>query len=122
MTVAVSGQDTGTLSMLVNQSKPVGLNRAQDLSSEFMHQFMHALDGISMAVSGTITSPDGEPRILRSYPNRGEKSVSVKNVESIFSTNFPCSSDFAFTLFHSGSSWKAFQFAAAASRLGCSRM
>jgi hypothetical protein len=58
----------------------------------------------------------------RSHPNCGEKSVRVKNVESIFSTNFPFSSDFAFTLFHSGSSWKAFQFAAAASRLGCSRM
>jgi hypothetical protein len=120
----VSGQNTGTLSMLVNQSKPVALYRAQDLSSEFMHQFMHALDGMAVTVSGTITSPDREPKILwkRSYPNRGEKSVSVKNVESIFSTNFPFSSDFAFTLFHSGSSWKAFQFAAAASRLGCSRM
>jgi hypothetical protein len=40
--------------------------------------------------------------------NRGEKTVNVKKVESIFSTNFPFSSDFAFTLFHSGSSWKAF--------------
>ena len=40
----------------------------------------------------------------RSYPNRGEKFVNVKNVESIFSSNFPFSSDFAFTLFHSGSS------------------
>ncbi len=51
-----------------------------------------------------------------------EKSVSIKKVESIFSTSLPFSSDLAFTLFHSGSSWKAFQFAVAASRLGCSRM
>jgi hypothetical protein len=55
----------------------------------------------------------------RGYPNRGEKSVNAKNVESIFSTNFPFASDFFFMLFLSGSSWKAFQFAAA-SRLGCS--
>ena len=77
--------------------------------------------------SAVHTRPNKNKRLAnvlgkRSYPNRGEKSVSVKNVESIFSTNFPFSSDLAFTLFHFGSSWKAFQFAAAASRLGCSRM
>ena len=49
--------------------------------------------------------PRDEPgRLPGSYPKRGEKSVSVKNVESTFSTNLPFSSDFAFTLFHSGSS------------------
>ena len=51
--------------------------------------------------------------------NRGEKSVKVKKVDSIFSTSFPFASDFSRTLFHSGSSWKDFQLAVAASRLGC---
>ena len=39
-----------------------------------------------------------------SYRNRGEKSVSLINVESTFSTSVPFSSDFALTLFHSASS------------------
>jgi hypothetical protein len=38
------------------------------------------------------------------YPKGGEKAVSVKNVDSMFSTNFPFASDSAFALFHSGSS------------------
>ncbi len=50
---------------------------------------------------------------------RGENSVYAMYVESTFSTSFPFASDFSFTLFHSGSSWNDFQFAAAASRLGC---
>ena len=54
-----------------------------------------------------------------SYLNCGEKSVSSRYVESTFSTSFPFASDFSRTLFHSGSSWNDFQFAAAASRLGC---
>src|SRR6476646_4489111 len=52
----------------------------------------------------------------------GEKSVRVRNVESMFSVSLPFSSDFSLTLFHSGSSWKDFQLAAASSRLGCWRM
>jgi hypothetical protein len=56
------------------------------------------------------------------YVKRSEKSVNVRNVESICSTSFPFASDFCFTLIQSGSAWKAFQFAAAASRLGCRKI
>jgi hypothetical protein len=43
--VTVSRQNTAT-SMLVNQSKPVRLNRAQDVSSKLVRQFIQAMDGI----------------------------------------------------------------------------
>ena len=39
-------------------------------------------------------------------------------VESTLSTSLPFASDLSWTLFHSGSSWKDFQLAVAASRLG----
>jgi hypothetical protein len=44
--VTVSRQNTATASMLVNQSKPVRLNRAQDVSSKLVRQFIQAMDGI----------------------------------------------------------------------------
>jgi hypothetical protein len=49
--------------MLVNQSKSVDLNRAQDVSSKLMRQFIHALDGIRLTVLGTTTLPDRDPWI-----------------------------------------------------------
>lgn len=52
----------------------------------------------------------------------GEKSVRTRKVESICSVSLPFRSDFSLTVFHSGSSWKDFQLAAASSRLGCWRM
>ena len=39
-----------------------------------------------------------------SYDNGGEKSVRTRKVESTLSTSLPFSSDFSWTLFHSGSS------------------
>lgn len=77
--------------------------------------------GISGA-HGLRSQPNCPMELQRRYPRGGEKSVKLRNVESIFSTSLPLASDFSFTLFHSGSSWKVFQFAVAASRLGCSRM
>jgi hypothetical protein len=50
----------------------------------------------------------------------GEKSVGVRNVESIFSTNSPLASDAWASFFHSGSLWNSFSAAQPASRL-CAR-
>jgi len=65
---------------------------------------------------------EGLPRKETIYGSLGEKSVRRRKVESTFSTSFPLASDVSRTRRHSGSSPKAFQLTAAASRLGCARM
>ena len=49
----------------------------------------------------------------------GEKSVSLRKVESTFWTSLPLASLAVLTCIHSGSLWNAAQFAVAASRFGC---
>src|SRR5260370_39492497 len=63
------------------------------------------------------------PSHPESFQRRGgEKSVSVRKVESTFSTSLPLASDLSRTACHSGSSRKTCQLAVAASRRGGARV